>query len=248
MEKQVLKCAIVDDEPFAIELIFNHLSFFSNIEIIATYSNPLLALAELKGFRDVDLLFLDIDMPEISGIDLAKKLQNDIEHIIFTTAHAQYALQAFGVKAYDYLLKPIESSKLIETVGELMGRKLKVSKSLDLNFFFIKGDVKGKYLKIDLEDIITIYTKNHQVFIATTDEIIHKVNDTMQNVETRLKFDRRFFRVHNSNLINLDKIVKIEGNTIYLWNKWEIPIGESFKRPFLDLINSRLLKIIKRTD
>lgn len=245
MQTQILQCAIVDDEPFAIDLICDQLTVFSNLDIIGTYSNPLLALAELKSISEVDLLFLDIDMPELSGLDLAKKLQHNVKNIIFTTAHSQYAVEAFGVRAYDYLLKPIESIKLIETVGRLIGSKLKVPKSLGSNLIFLKGEVKGKYLKLNLDEIIVIYTKNHQVFITTRDEVVYKANDTMQNVEFRLKLDKRFFRVHNSNLINVDKIIKIEGNTIYLQNKWKIPIGESFKKPFLDFVNSRLLKPIE---
>ncbi|RDC55379.1 DNA-binding response regulator [Pedobacter chinensis] len=243
MNIKTLSCIIVDDEAFSIELLSDRISSFKNLKIVKTFTNPLEALAEIGSATEIDILFIDIDMPDLSGLNLAEKVRHKVKYIIFTTAYPQFALEAFGVKAYDYLLKPIDNLKFIESIGRLItlaNDSVSTANKKD-DFIFIKGDLKGKYIKLMPEEIVLIYTRSHMVFIETTKGQF-KTNDTIRNVESKLlPSDKRFLRVHQSNIINVDKILKIEGNTIYLDYKWEVPIGENYKKIVMEFVKEKLL-------
>lgn len=243
MNAKSLKCIIVDDEAFSIELLSDRISFFKNLEVYKTFTNPLDALAEISTSEGIDILFIDIDMPELSGLNLAEKIRHKVRYIVFTTAYPQFALEAFGVKAYDYLLKPIDNLKFVESISRLtsLANEAVPGSTKNDDFIFIKGDLKGKYIKLRPENIVLIYTRSHMVFIETEQEQF-KTNDTIRNMESQLlSADKRFLRVHQSNIVNVDKILKIEGNTIYLEHKWEVPIGENYKKTVMEFVKDRLL-------
>ncbi|WP_316805036.1 LytTR family DNA-binding domain-containing protein [Pedobacter nototheniae] len=238
-----LKCVIIDDEDFAVKLLSEYIEMIQELVIIKTFTNPLTALAEITYADEIDILFLDIDMPGLSGIDLATVLTNKIKHLIFTTGHDQYALQAFAVNAEGYLLKPINPLRFIETVKRILNKeekKIDVVKKKKDNLFFIKGDVKGRFIGISPDEIILFYTNAHYITIETTSNQ-YQTNDTMKNIEERLKDDIRFIRVHQSNIINTEKIIQVDGNTVFLTNNWKVPVSEHYKKSFMNFISQKLL-------
>nr|WP_199158818.1 LytTR family DNA-binding domain-containing protein [Pedobacter sp. ASV2] len=237
-----LKCAIIDDEEFAIKLLIEHIEIIHDLIIFKTFTNPLIALANICDTDEIDILFLDIDMPSLSGIDLAAKLIHKVKHVIFTTAHTEYALQAFGVNACGYLLKPINPVRFIETVTRIINieRKNETNRQKNDNLFFIKGDLKGKFIGISPDEIILFYTNDHHINIETTSSQ-YKTSDTMKNIEERLKDDERFIRVHQSNIINTEKIVHVDGNTVFLINNWKVPVSEQYKKSLMTFISQKLL-------
>lgn len=237
-----LKCAIIDDEEFAIKLLSEHIEIIQDLIIFKTFTNPLTALASICDADEIDILFLDIDMPNVSGIDLAAKLINKVKHVIFTTAHTEYALQAFGVNAGGYLLKPINPIRFIETVNRIIHieRKMDTNNKKNDNLFFIKGDLKGKFIGISPDEIILFYTSDHYIKIETTSSQ-YKTSDTMKNIEERLKDDLRFIRVHQSNIINTEKILHVDGNTVFLTNNWKVPVSEQYKKSLMAFISQKLL-------
>lgn len=236
------KCIIIDDEIASIEALSNYINKMPTLDILGVYTNPLLALAEIKAEDEIDIALLDIDMPEISGIDLASKLEHKVKHIIFTTGHSKYALQAFGVHAFDYLLKPIRFSTFLDCVNAAMQVIQKKHSDNHTQQFFIKGDVKGRYLAVKAKDIILIYTQGHYAVIET--EIAQfRTNETMKNIENRLLADGRFLRVHQSNIINIEKILSIDGNIIHLANTWTVSISESYKKSLINIVRRHLLNM-----
>ncbi|MGQ7854385.1 LytR/AlgR family response regulator transcription factor [Pedobacter sp. WC2501] len=236
-----LKCAIIDDEAFAIKLLEEQLALIPNLSIHKIFTNPIKALVEISQEDEIDILFLDIDMPELSGIDLAAKLVGKVRFIIFTTAYSQYALEAFGVYAFDYLLKPIEPIKLIDSVNRVLQNYRQPQQySLSKNIFFIKGEFKGKYIGIKSDDIILFYTKEHYIMIETTTGQ-YRTNESLRHIEEKLVNDERFIRVHQSNIINMEKIQHVDGNTIYLSNKWKVPVSDFYKKKFMELLSKNLL-------
>jgi len=234
-------CIIIDDEAFAIRLLSELISNIPYLHISKTYDDPLKALSELSLWNEVDILFLDIDMPELSGIQLASKLSNNVKNIVFTTAYPQYALEAFGVYATDYLLKPIEAVRFIESVNNIVGKyDNALPAEQESNLVFIKGDLKGKYIRLNPDEIILIYTNEHYLQIVTHSKE-YRTNETLKNIMLKLKNDTRFIRIHQSNAINIEQIILVEGNTVLLKNNWKVPISEHYKKDFMSLINKKLL-------
>jgi len=248
--KNILKCVIIDDEQHAIDLLTDYVAELPSLSLYKTFRSPLLALDNISAEDDIDIVFLDINMPGISGIELARSLRNKTKKLIFITAHSQYALDAFDVRADHYLLKPIRLNKFADMVAEIAS-SLVVSKpaaaaetALPADFFFIKGDEKSK-IRINIGDIvlveglknyITIYTKNEKFTTYLT----------MTEVEQALEADGRFMRVHKSFIIKMEEIRKITGNTIYLNNEKEIILGGSYKDMFNAYLSEYSLKTGRR--
>ncbi|RDC56174.1 DNA-binding response regulator [Pedobacter chinensis] len=230
-----LKCAIVDDENFAIELLAEKMAILPDLQLVKTFTSPLKALAEISEADDIDILFLDIDMPELTGIDLAGKLQPRVKYIIFITAFAKYALDAFGVKAYDYLLKPIEKLRFIDTIQSIIEKEQKKIKSRTTDLIFVKSNLKGKYNMVKRSEIILIYIDGHKLFLITHTEKF-ETTETLKNIQERLAHDSRFLRVHQANIINIEKIINIEGNTIEMINSYKVPVSERYKPELMRLV------------
>jgi DNA-binding LytR/AlgR family response regulator len=221
-----VKCLIIDDEPLAQNVIENYLKKFSFIELIAKCENALSALEWLKK-QKVDLIFLDISMPFISGIDFIKTLQNP-PGIILTTAHKEFAIESYELNVLDYLLKPISFERFLKAINKLGSHTSEVIKPVIDNsendaFIYVKSEKKN--VKVWLKEILFIESLKDYIKIHTSKEtIITQVQ--ISAIEQRLPDN--FLRIHRSYIIAKDKITAYTQHDIEI-GKHQIPVGRSYK-------------------
>jgi DNA-binding LytR/AlgR family response regulator len=221
-------CLIVDDEPIAREIIQNYCNHLPFLKVIKSCDNALEAKIELQK-QEIDILFLDINMPVLDGIAFLKTLTKP-PLVIFTTAYKEYALNAFDLAACDYLLKPFSLERFIIAVDkaiERLDKKEIESKNVSdkgQDFFFIKSN--GKIVRIQHDDLLFAEAQGNYVKIVSSNTITI-ANMTFAGFEDLLP-KNTFIRVHRSFIINKSKISHIEGNTVFI-DKAEIPIGSNYK-------------------
>ncbi|EDM38452.1 two-component response regulator [Pedobacter sp. BAL39] len=245
MDKK-LNCVIIDDEKHAVELLAEYVSAMPNLQLLKSFTNPLHALLDISAADQIDIIFMDIDMPGMSGIDLSMAVRDKTKYLVVTTAHAKYAYDAFGVQANEYLLKPISMSKFALMIKRLLGEiQPKITETTVEDFFFIKTDQVQKYTKINIRDIVMVEGLNNYVKIHTTQET-HIAYLTMKEVEAKLNGGQSFVRVQRSFIISMNFITKVEGYTIFLNNKTEVPLGVTYKKQFLTYLGEKTMKS-KRT-
>jgi two-component system LytT family response regulator len=221
-----LKCLIVDDEPLAQNVIENYLKNFSFIELIAKCENALSALEWIKK-QKVDLIFLDISMPFISGIDFIKILQNPPE-IILTTAYKEFAVESYELNVLDYLLKPISFERFLKAINKLGNQTSEVIKPVvddSENDVFIYVKSEKKNVKILLREILFIESLKDYIKIHMPNKtIITQVQ--ISAIEQRLPDS--FLRIHRSFIIAKDKITAYTQHDLEI-GRHQIPIGRSYK-------------------
>lgn len=209
-----IRAVIVDDEYLSIEELIFLLSKTSNVEVVGKADCGIDGLRLIKELKP-DLVFLDVRMPDITGIQLSKEINklNFKCNIIFTTAYDQYALKAFDVDAIDYILKPFEEKRVLKAVSKvkniLQNENIIHSKIISNNICFNKLPVlkDDKLILLDIENILMIYTENRNIFIKTVSETFTS-SSPLQELEERL-CDKGFFRTHRSYLVNLNKIREV---------------------------------------
>ena len=238
----IIKCAIVDDEPLAVELLASYVKKIPFLELCGKYNNATDALHGL-GETPVDLLFLDIQMPELNGLEMSKMVP-ETTRIVFTTAFDQYAVDGFRVNALHYLLKPISYSDFMEACNKALQWFQLVQQSEqqptmpmeEPRSIFVKSEYK--LLQIDLDDIRYIEGLKDYVKIYT-EQSPHPVLSlmNMKAIEQMLPASR-FIRVHRSFIVQKSKIREIERNRIVFGDVY-IPIGDSYKQAFQDFINAK---------
>ena len=241
----IIKCAIVDDEPLAVELLASYVEKIPFLELAGKYSNATDALHGIGG-QPVDLLFLDIQMPELNGLELSKMIP-ETTRIVFTTAFNQYAVDGFRANALDYLLKPISYADFLEACNKALQWFQLIQQSEqpsgtsspaeeEPRSIFVKSEYK--LLQIDLDDIRYIEGLKDYVKIYTEQSphpILSLMN--MKAIEQMLPASR-FIRVHRSFIVQKSKIREIERNRIVFGDVY-IPIGDSYKQAFQDFINAK---------
>lgn len=238
----MIKCIIVDDEQHAIDVLVHYVKQIPQLELAGCYTNPLQALQAVME-QKIDLAFLDIQMPELSGIDFIKTL-NQKSRVILTTAYKEFALEGYELHVTDYLLKPVRLprfimavQKVIEQVNATQPAQQDVSVQ---DYIFVKTETKGKLLKIILSEIDYIESeKNYMAIHCNGKKIL--VFTSMRELEERLP-KQEFIRVHKSYIIPIAKITGIEGNTIRLRNSdTGIILGENYKSALMEKIKNRMI-------
>jgi DNA-binding LytR/AlgR family response regulator len=231
-----MKCIIVDDEPLAVDIITSFVEKVPHLELCASTNNALEAI-ELIAKHDADLVFLDIQMPNLSGIELVKTLNNP-PLIIFTTAYSNYALDGFELNAVDYLLKPIPFDRFIKAVNKAMelfrlrnttiNHEVKKETETEPDFIMVKADYS--MVRIGLDQILYIEgLKDYLKIVLANGKPILTLN-SLKNYEERLP-QSKFIRVHRSYIVAVNKIESIQKHRIII-GKDRIPIGDNFKEAF----------------
>ena len=229
-----IKCIAIDDEPLALEQIGSYVQKTPFLELIATCKNAYEALDVLKE-KEVDLMFIDIDMPDISGLDLVKSLVKKPQ-IIFTTAYSEYAFEGFQVDAIDYLLKPINYAAFLKAANKSKiwfeansPEKAEQQSKSDRKEIFVKSNYK--VVRILLADISYIESANEYIKIFLENQEVITTFMRLKNIEELLPAGD-FMRVHKSFIINLNKILAVDRNRIFIDKKKHIPVGEQYKEIF----------------
>ncbi|WP_111306965.1 LytR/AlgR family response regulator transcription factor [Confluentibacter sediminis] len=227
-----ISCLIVDDEAIARDIIATHISKIENISIVASCSNAMEAFNIISS-HPIDLLFLDINMPEISGISFAKSINKDIK-IIFTTAYRDYAVEGFELKAVDYLLKPISFERLLKSINtyfEVYGLSKTQNEKLSdtTNFMFVRSD--RRMLKIDFEAIIYMESFSDYIKIHLANETII-TRETISAIEAKLP-KKQFLRIHRSYIISIPHINAFTNEHVEINNK-ALTISRSYKKEVLE--------------
>lgn len=227
------KCIIVDDEPPATRILEKYVEQVSFLERVATFNDSLKAL-EFLNTHSVDLVLLDIQMPQLTGLQLSKIISKDIK-IIFTTAYPDFALEGFELSALDYLVKPIAFERFYQAVSKLQsGQKQEIQQPNPVDFIFIKTDGKNKFAKLFLKDILYIESLQNYICIHTSEQqfITHS---SLRNVLESLPQDD-FVQTHKSYVVALKQIESTDNFSVFINNK-ELPIGATYKDDFFKRID-----------
>lgn len=240
---RLLNCIAIDDEPLALNIISEFCSKIQYLNLLGKFTNPFEAVQTLNN-EQVDLIFLDIQMPQISGFEFLKSLYNP-PMVIFTTAFREYAYEGFEYNAVDYLVKPFAFDRFSRSVSkafQLLRLKMPAESPPEAAPVILPGFlmVKVEYstIRVNLSDILYIEGLKDYVKIYLDGKLI-LTKTTMKNIMEKLPADR-FFRVHKSYIISIDKIDMIENSRIVIGNQ-RIPIGESFRTTFFGIVNRNLI-------
>lgn len=238
-----LKCVIIDDEQYAIDALARYIAKLENLQLISTYNDPINALNMITAEDKIDFIFMDVEMPGLNGIELAKMLRDKVRYLVFTTNYSTHAIEAFQVQANHYLLKPISFAKFALAIGELLENEIKkipeASKGKKLQF--IKGDSKSTYHYIDPEQITYIEAAKNYVIIHTQNVLEEYVTYIGLSQVVKALDPECFIRVNKSNVIAMSAIRKVEGNVILLKNGQIFQLGNTFRPAFLRFLNLHLL-------
>jgi len=231
----MITCMAIDDEPLALELLTDYIGKVPFLQLVYTNTNAIEALQYLQQNK-VDLLFLDIQMPDLTGLQVMKIIQNNCR-VILTTAYSEYALDGYEHNVIDYLLKPISFDRFYTAAEKARAIFIKpADNSVTVNpitpgFIFIKTD--SRLVKVNLEDVLLIEGMKDYVAIHTEQDKLITLQ-SMRSMEESLP-PQQFIRVHKSFIIAINKIDSIERNRIFIKQE-VIPIGETYRETFFKLI------------
>jgi DNA-binding LytR/AlgR family response regulator len=237
----MIKCLVVDDEQAALDVLRFHAEKVPFLKLVAQTTSPLKAV-EILSSQDVDLVFLDIQMPELTGIDLIKTIRPGVM-VVFTTAYSEYAVHGYELNIVDYLLKPVSFTRFMQAANKALTlqslMKTQTPAAQD-DFVFVKTEHKGKMLRIEFKDID--YVEGMRNYIA-----IHQGKQrilTLQNLKDMEDIlpAGRFARIHRSFIVALDRIAGINGGMVILKPSGaELPLGESYRAAFMEKYKDKLL-------
>lgn len=225
-----LNCIIIEDEPLALERTKSYVLRLPYLSLLASFESGIDAITFLKGNR-VDLVFLDINMDELSGIQLLESTKIESE-VIITTAYSEYALKGFDLNVTDYLLKPFTFERFLQAVDKAQNSLLKKDIGSEKRFIFVKTEYRLE--KVSLNEILYIEGMRDYRRIHTSDKRIMTLQ-TFKDFEAEIP-SNIICRVHKSFMVSLDKIVSVEKDRIKIKDVM-IPISETYKKEFLELIN-----------
>jgi len=237
-----MNCIIVDDEPLARKAIEILLKDTPELSLTGTFNNAQTASAFMQE-NTVDLVFLDIQMPGITGIEFAKTIPSQTL-VIFTTAYSEYAIDSYEVDAIDFLVKPIETERFIKAVNKaityhslLLNEEKNNLETIEDDFFFVKSD--RKYFKINFDEILFVEgLKNYAVIQMETQRIITKM--TLKNISESLP-QKKFLRINKSYIVNTQKITSFDNNDLFI-QSYEIAIGSNYRDAFFEEFINKLVK------
>ena len=238
-----IRCIVVDDEPLAVEMLAGYVRRTPSLDLLSTFTDPVLALSAIRSSKP-ELVFMDIQMPDLNGLELSRLLPSETR-IIFTTAFKEYAFESYEVGAIDYLLKPIKYQKFLEAVSKadqwfaMRSSEDAASREKERKSAFIKVD--GELRNIDFDDILYVAgMKDYVTVHLQSDDRPLVTHITMKAIEDLLPSDR-FMRVHRSYIVALDKISAIDSYGDVLIGKVSVPVSDSYRKDIDAYIKDNLL-------
>jgi two-component system LytT family response regulator len=239
----MMNCVAIDDEPLALTQLTGYISRMPNLNLVASCKDAVSAMKALST-QKVDLLFVDINMPDLNGIDLVRIL-SDRPLVIFTTAYSEYAVEGFKVDAIDYLLKPFDFKAFAHAVDKAfkwwqfktgnMGGEL----SFNDGTLFVKNDYRATRVRLDDIKYIEGMSEYVRIYVENEEKALMPLL-SMKRLEELLP-PTQFMRVHRSYIVNLSKVIEISRFRI-VFGETYVPIGDNYKDKFMDYINSRMIR------
>ncbi|SEP32574.1 two component transcriptional regulator, LytTR family [Flavobacterium sp. CF108] len=237
-----MKCVIIDDEPLAVELLEDFVKKVDSLELVSTFNNAIDAVSFINQ-NNIDLIFLDIQMPHFSGIDFLNTIEKK-PLVIFTTAYSDYAVEGFNLGAVDYLVKPIPFHRFLKSVvraQQISNPAAAVhpiseniaAPEVEQDFMFVRAEYEN--VKMNFSDILFIEGLKDYVKIYTTDNKFTLTLISLIKLENLLS-SKGFSRIHRSYIINIKHVKSIQKNKVLISDK-RIPISESYKNAFFEKIN-----------
>ncbi len=248
----MIRCLAVDDEAYATKIIADYIGKTSFLELVGTTTSAITALTQVQQ-GNIDLVFLDIQMPDLTGIQFLKLCGSKCK-VILTTAYPEYALDGYEHDVLDYLLKPIAFDRFLKAANKAHAYFMPVKTASAIipsaqnlentivpaasasEYMFIKGESKNKFLKVNYDDILYIEGLKNYVSLFTAEQRM-VTYQTLRDLETQLP-QPPFYRVHKSYIISVDKIRMVDGNQVYIGEQ-SIPIGETYRDEFLKMIREQ---------
>jgi len=234
-----IRIFLVDDEDHAMDLLTMYAERISDVQIVGRETDPAKAVRMILDKEVIaDAVFLDIDMPVLGGLSFAGLVRHLVQ-VVFTTAHRQYAPESYLHDAVEYLLKPVTFERFLVSIEKLRQRLAtqKMSKTALLDHVSIPGDGKGTFIVLETKDILYVQGSSNYVTMYT-DTKEYLTNYSMIKVE-QLLHSNQFLRVHKSYIVNLRKIVKADNESIFLTNGKDIPLGETYRKQFMNLMKPK---------
>ncbi len=239
----MITCFIVDDEQGAIDILRTFIEKTPFLSLVGSATNPLEALNVLQQ-EAVDLLFLDIHMPQLSGLDLMRLLKGQTK-VILTTAYSEFAVAGFELEALDYLLKPVAFERFLKAAQKALNASMAPAArwqpdETPADYIFVKTESKGKMSKVNFSEIMYVEGMKNYVAIHTHEgQVITLLN--IKDLEERLP-SKRFMRVHKSYIVSLDKIHALDGNQIFFKGlKAHVPLGDTYRPAFFEALQEKVM-------
>lgn len=238
-----MRCVIIDDELPAIQVLETYIQQIPGLTIVGTSTNPILGIELIKK-QKADVAFLDIQMDEMNGIDVSHVIGSEVK-IVFCTAYSEFAVESYELNAVDYLMKPIAFNRFVRAVQRVYNSVYPASKQVELtaiadDYIFVQSGQKGKYVKIDLDEIQYIESdNNYVVFHQITGKTL--VYLSLKELEERLP-QSQFIRVHRSYIVPIKQILSLQNNELLLRGcKTPIPLGGHYKEIFYEKMSGKLM-------
>lgn len=235
------KCLVLDDEQHSIDILTDYVEKTPNLSLIAAFKNPIDAISLIQT-ETIDIAFIDVQMPNLTGLQFLKLLDKKTK-VVLCTAYSEYAIDGYELNVIDYLLKPISFDRFLRSVKKIEENSQpsiqnNINKTED-EYIFVKAESKGKFIKINLRDILFIEgLGNYQKIQLIDNQIVCQLK--MKNLEDQLSTGG-FVRVHKSFLVPINKISQIEGNKIMI-DVHKIPIGDNFKDALFLTLKDKILQ------
>lgn len=222
-------CLIIDDEPSALEIITDYVAAHSQLKLLKSYSIAETARKEIEHIKKtVDVIFLDIEMPGINGIDLAKLIKHKTRKLIFTTAHANYAIDSYELEADAFLLKPFSQLKFDQTIKKIFSLSTPAQTNKTEDFVLLKSsEQRNRFIKIKLDKIYAVEAQVHEIKVHLEQEIIFS-NSSFAEALALLPPEKGFAQIHRSFIIAENQIKTLERSYVILNNDTKLNIGRKY--------------------
>lgn len=234
-----INCIIVDDEPVARDVLVKHLSQIKAVNVVAACKNAIEAF-NIINEEKIDLIFLDINMPSVSGLSFARSINKDIK-IIFTTAYREYAVDGFDLQAVDYLLKPVSFERLLQSVNKYLNENAQVERTSSVKTDSIKNDhifvrSERKMIKICFKEILFVESIGDYLKIHLNTKTV-VTRETISGIEAKLPH-QDFIRTHRSFIVSKDKIDSFTGEYIEIGRK-QVPVSRNYKNEVMERLGGK---------
>ncbi|NHA05819.1 response regulator transcription factor [Mucilaginibacter sp. HC2] len=243
----MINCYIVDDEKAGTDILSMYIEQTPGLKLIKAEENAVLAYEDISNdIYKPQVTFLDIRIPLLSGMELAGLISHKTA-VIFTTAYGEYAADAFGKDAIDYLVKPFSYERFLKSIDKLKKKLITdgdQSRIEQKGFFYVQNEIKGRITKIVISDIIYVESLLNYINIVTI-EGEHKTYMSLKEMEVHLA-EGNFMRIHKSFIINMFKIVSVENDQVLLKTHKKLSIGTNYKNDFFAVLNDAIIKSKRR--